>query len=114
MTAYAATAVAKSQTLVIATVDSVILTNFGNKVRVINRSTVANDIIWFTIGTVLQPPVDPTVAGDNCYACIGSPAGMSVRWPPNASGLTGATNGVMVKLISAAASPYTVQLDDIR
>lgn len=113
MTAYAATAVAKSQTLVIATVDSIILTNFANRVRVINRSTVANDIIWFTVGTALVPPVDPTVAGDNCFACIGSAAGIAVRWPVNASALLG-SNGVMVKLISAAASPYTVQADDAR
>lgn len=113
MTAYAAVQAAKSATLGIGVVDSVILTSFTNELRIMNRSATATDIMWATIGTTKNPPTDPTVAGDNCFAVPATPAGILVRWPVQSIGLDPA-NGAMVKLISGQAVPYTVQGVDTR
>lgn len=112
MTAYAATQVAKSQTLVAATVDSVQLCQFGNQIRIINSSATATDRIFATVGSKLQPPADPTSAGDDCYAVLPGPLGITIPWPVTAGG--GVTNPAMVKLISATTPTYTVQLSGDR
>lgn len=103
--------VAKSQTLGAAAVDQVTLAQFGNQLRVMNRSATATDIIWFTVGSVNNPPAAPTVAGDDCYACPASTAGVLVPWPASAGGTT---PGVVVKLISATTPAYTIQLSGDR
>lgn len=114
MAATVATAqLAKSATLTAATVDIITILGFSNELRIINRSATSTEHIWITVGSVKLPPAAPTVAGDNCIPVLPNAEGVTVRWPTSAAGADGA-NGAVIKLISAAAAPYTVRGDDFR
>lgn len=90
MAAYSA-ALVKHATLAAATVDTVTLGSDANRVEVYNRGT---GDLYFTVsgGT-------PTVAGDDCYIAS-SGAALQVDVPT--------AGNTVVKLISAAAVPYSV------
>lgn len=94
---------AKTQTLTISTVDSVTLTGTGGTIRIENQS--ATNPIYVTLGaTPVASVTDPTAAGDNCYVV---PPSSSRDFPrPQAAG----TAGTVVKLISAGAQVYTVEV----
>ena len=97
---------AKHATLAAGVVDTVTLASFGQVIEVVNRS-VADDLS-FTFGAVAADVPNPTALGDNVYLV---PAGRSlvVSWPVASSGAS-----AVVKLISAAAAPFSVQAIVVR
>lgn len=91
---------AKHATLSAATVDTVNLTVYGRYIQVVHRGTVTNPIYV----TIAKSASDPTAAGDNTLMVL-SGVPLTVAWPVDSAGST-----VQVKLISAGAEPYSVQV----
>jgi hypothetical protein len=103
---------ASHATLTAATVDTVNLSTYGKIVRVLHRGALANPL-YVTIGTVAAPTAingtpDPTVAGNNTIAVIATGDNyVDLQWPPTSAGTT-----ACVKVISAGAEPYSVQVQN--
>jgi hypothetical protein len=91
-----------SNTLVVNTVDTAILTAPMRNVEVVNRGSTGE--IWFTVCTVGGPNIQPTVGGSSCYLAA------SVAGTPPTSVRVNSVNGVVVNLISPYAASYTVQM----
>jgi len=90
---------AKHATLTAATVDSVTLAQQGRYIQIVHRGAAANPL-YISAGKV---PTDPTSGGDNFIAVIaGSP--LVIPWPADSVSTT------TVKVISAGAEPYSVQV----
>ena len=90
---------AKHATLTAATVDSVTLAQQGRYIQIVHRGALANPL-YVTLG---KTPADPTAGGDNTIVVLsGSP--VVVPWPHDSVATT------TVKLISAGAEPYSVQM----
>jgi hypothetical protein len=81
----------KHSTLGAATVDTVTLTKEYSFVEVVNRDATAANVIYFT-----ADGSTPTVAGDNTIVVA---PGQRVSVAPE---------GLVIKVIGAAASPYSV------
>lgn len=96
---------AKHQTLTISTVDTVTLSAAGRRILIVNRD--AAGLIYVTAGGPTAGNVaDPTVAGDNTYVILPNTT-LALPYPLNVGAATGQ---VSVKLISAAAAAYSVQI----
>ena len=86
-------------TLTAATVDIVNLGVRGRYVQVVHRGSATNPI-YFTLGATAATPA---VAGDNTY--VSTPSLPTVlAWPLDANA------SAQVRLISAGAEPYSVQV----
>ncbi len=96
---------AKSATLGVSTVDTVVLTGNTPSLEIVNHSASVPIYVKAGPNVATDPkyPTDPAVGGDECFAV---PAGGRVflRWPFGSD-----TSACLVKLISAAAASYTVQ-----
>ncbi len=94
---------AKHQTLVASTVDDVTLASYGRYIQVLHRGSATNPI-YFTVGRTAAATATPTAAGDNTFVAVaGVP--VTVPWPIDSPG-----NAACVKLISAGAESYSVQV----
>ena len=111
---------AKHATLGIATVDSVVLDVYGKSIQIVHRGAAANPI-YVTIGNIASVAAvagvpgtpDPVSAADDNYVVVAGTAGnpLVVQWPATAMGnIGGIKQTACVKLICAAAEPYSVQV----
>lgn len=94
--------VAKHQTLGVATVDDVSFNVYGKYLQVLHRGSATNPI-YFTVGGSAATTATPSSTGDNVYV-VTAGAPITVAWP-----FTAGTTAC-VKLISAGAEPYSVQV----
>lgn len=101
MAAYTAS-YAQHQTSGIATVDSVLLSENGRYIEVVNRG--ATNILYFRLGATVAVTVDPvSTAADNFVVMPNTT--LRVGYPFWLTGIS-----VCVKVICAAAQPYSVQI----
>lgn len=84
--------------------DRVKLTGASSVVEIINRDATAANVIYVRVGSVAQPPVAATVAGDDTTV-IPAVAGSRRFKVPDAS-------GALVSIIAANASPVSLQAVD--
>ena len=97
-------------TLTAATADTVTLTETGAVIQIIHHGTTT-DPIYFTSGgganimLAAAAAATPTSEGDNCRAVMSGTA-LNIAYPPAST--------ACVKLISAGANKYTVQVLDGR
>jgi len=90
-------------TLAAATVATVTLDGVWPWVRVKNLIASAAQPVYFTVGSTLNPPADPTVAGNGTFACGADISDEEMANVPEQSAPT------VVKLISGGTPTISVR-----
>lgn len=91
---------ATHQTLVASTADTVTLDAYGRYIEIVHRGSATNPI-YFTVG---RSPAAPTVAGADTLVALSTKPTV-VPWPVDSP-----ASVAQIKLISAGAEPYSVQV----
>ena len=92
--------IATHQTLTASTVDTVTLDAYGRYIEIVHRGSATNPI-YFCVG---RSAATPTVAGADTLVVLSTKPTV-VPWPVDSPAST-----AQVKLISAGAEPYSVQV----
>jgi hypothetical protein len=99
MATYAAH-IATHQTLTANTADTVTLDVYGRYIEIVHRGSATNPI-YFCVG---RSPAAPTVAGNDTLIALSTKSTV-VPWPVDSP-----ASLAQIKLISAGAEPYSVQV----